>query len=199
MKNLTRAGKAPVPGSGKPREDPLQQNHMLERRNLWGEQMREKSRPHGTRVLGLGEFPPPGITHTPLWLLWGRGNPSHVTVGEQVPLAALEQPQPLPAPMGALWSGHHGHLCDHLSTEALPGPIPSVRGCPGLVDRAELGLGLYLGTCWAGPLCCSCPGPMFASSGSCTEQPHHRRVPRDLRATATQEPEEPSHPTLVLG
>lgn len=113
-KNLTRAGKAPVPSSGKPREDPLQHNHTLERRNLWGEQMREKSRPHRRGVLELRELPPLRITHTPLWLLWGRGNPSHGTVAEQVPPVALEQPQPLPAPTGALWSGHHGHPCDHL-------------------------------------------------------------------------------------
>lgn len=116
--------------------------------------------------------------------------------GEQVPLASLEQPQPLPAPM---WSGHHHHLRDHLSAEVLPGPIPSLRGCPGLVDGAELGLGLHLGTCWAGSLCWSCPGLMFASSGSCTGQTHHRRVPRGLQAMAIQEPEEPSYPTLVLG
>lgn len=62
------------------------------------------------------------------------------------------------------------------SAKALPGPIPSLRG-PGPVDGAELGLGLHLGTC-----CCSCPGLwVFASSGSCTGQPHHRRVSRGVR------------------
>lgn len=70
------------------------------------------------------------------------------------------------------------------SAETLPGPIPSLRGGPGLVDGAELGL--LLGTCCAGPLCCTCPGlQVFASSGSCTGQPHHRRVPRGVQAMAT--------------
>lgn len=87
-KNLTRAGKASVPSSGKPREDLLQQNHMLERRNLWGEQMWEKSRPHGRGILELRELPPLGITHTSLWLLWGRGNPSHGRAGASGVLGA---------------------------------------------------------------------------------------------------------------
>lgn len=48
------------------------------------------------------------------------------------------------------------------------------------------------------PLCCSCPG-MFASSGSCTGQPHHRRGPRGLQAMATQEAKSPhTHPGAGL-
>lgn len=83
------------------------------------------------------------------------------------------------------------------SAEALPGPIPSLMGGPGLVDGAELRL--LLGTCCARPLCCSCPGlQVFATSGSCTGQPHHRRVPRGVQAMATQEVEQPSHPGTGL-
>lgn len=46
-KNLTHAGKGPVPGSGKPRRDPLQQNHVLKRRKVWGGQMRGRGSPTG--------------------------------------------------------------------------------------------------------------------------------------------------------
>lgn len=37
-KNLTHGGKAPVPGSGKPRQDPLQQNRVLKRRRAGEEE-----------------------------------------------------------------------------------------------------------------------------------------------------------------
>lgn len=128
--------------------------------------------------MGLGELPPLGITHFPLWLLWGRGNPSHSTTGEQVPLAASEQPQAMPAPKGAPWSGHHSHLCDHLSAKALPGPIPSPRGCPGLVDGAELGL--HLGTCCAPVL--QLPGAVDV----CQQQVMHRAATPQEVPRATQ-------------
>lgn len=62
----------------------------------------------------------------------------------------MEQPQPLPAPTAALWSGHlsRGSARAH--------PLP--KGGPGLVAGAELGLGLHWSTCCAGPLRCSCLG-----------------------------------------
>lgn len=54
---------------------------------------------------GSGEIPPlrKALDH-PHALVppWGGRNPSHSPVGEQVPPAALEQPQPLPVPTGAL-------------------------------------------------------------------------------------------------
>jgi len=46
-KNLTRAVKAPVPGSGKPRRDPRQPNHVLQKRAVWGRQMRGRGSPTG--------------------------------------------------------------------------------------------------------------------------------------------------------
>lgn len=49
-KKLTRAGKAPVPGSGEPRWDPLQQNHVLKR--SLGRADEGEGESHG-RVLGL--------------------------------------------------------------------------------------------------------------------------------------------------
>lgn len=46
-KNLTCAGKAPVPGSGKLKQDPLQQNHVLKKKKAWGWQTRGRGNPMG--------------------------------------------------------------------------------------------------------------------------------------------------------
>lgn len=54
------------------------------------------------------------------------------------------------------------------SAEALPGPIPSLRWGPGLVDGAELGL--HLGTCW-------CRAPVLQvprAADVCQQQVVHR-------------------------
>lgn len=147
-KNLTSAGKAPVSSSVKPRDNPLQQSHMLERRNLWGEQVREKSRPQGRGVLELRELLPLGITHTPLWLLWGRGIPSHGTVREQVPWSSPSHCQ-LP------WERCGQGMSVTTSAEGLPGPIPCLRG-PRAGGWGRAGLGLHRGTFCAGPLRCGC-------------------------------------------
>lgn len=65
-----------------------------------------------------------------------------------MPPAASEQPQSLPVPRKALWSGRHSYLCNHLSAEAQAGPrgpSPSLRGFSELVRGAE--------TCRTAPLC----------------------------------------------
>lgn len=57
-----------------------------------------------------------------------------------MPPVTLEQPQSLPAPAGAPWSGHHGSICDHLSAKAPKrpkGPGLSLMGRSGLVRGAE--------------------------------------------------------------
>lgn len=154
--------------------------------------MREKSRPQGRGALELRELLPLGITHTPLWLLWGRGNPSHGTLAEQVSWSSPSHCQ-LP------WQPCGQGISVTSSAEALPGPVPSLRGAQSWGwGRAGAGAAL-------GHLLCRAPALqlpwlcMFASSTSCTGQPQHRRVPGCVQAMATQEVEQPSHLALVLG
>lgn len=73
----------------------------------------------------------PWITRMPSRLLWGGGNPSHGTVGEQVPPVTLEQPQSLPVPMGAPWSGRLGCVCRpplSRGSDGAQGTRPLVKG-----------------------------------------------------------------------